>query len=128
MKLERKKTSMELLEKILEKKNMHEAIKRVRQNGGTFGVDKMDMEEATSYYFEYEEGIAEQIRNRKYTPSPVRRVYIPKGNGKLRGLGIPTIVDRFIQQGMLQVLQPIFDQKFSENSFGLDQDEQLSRQ
>ena len=118
MKLERKKTSMELLERILEKKNMHEAIKRVRQNGETFGVDKMDMEEATSYYFEHEEGIAEQIRNRKYTPSPVRRVYIPKGNGKLRGLGIPTIVDRFIQQGMLQVLQPIFDQKFSENSFG----------
>lgn len=118
MKLERKKTSMELLERVLEKRNMHEAIKRVRQNGGTFGVDKMDMEEATSYYFEHEEEIAEQIRNRKYKPSPVRRVYIPKGNGKLRGLGIPTIVDRFIQQGMLQVLQPIFDQKFSDNSFG----------
>ncbi len=121
MKLERKNTSMEILDKILDEKNLHEAIKRVRQNGGTFGVDKMSMEEATTYFFEHEEEIKEQIRNRKYKPSPVRRVYIPKSNGKLRGLGIPTIVDRFIQQAVLQVLQPIFDCKFSENSYGFRQ-------
>ncbi len=112
---------MKLLDKILDEKNLHEAIKRVRQNGGTFGVDKMGMEEATSYFFMNENEIKNQIRNRKYKPSPVRRVYIPKSNGKLRGLGIPTIIDRFIQQAVLQILQPIFDCKFSENSFGFRQ-------
>ena len=109
---------MEILDKILDKENLHAAMKKVRQNGGTFGVDKMAMDEAISYFMINENAIIEQIRLRKFKPSPVRRVYIPKSNGKMRGLGIPTIIDRIIQQAVLQVLGPIFDTKFSNNSFG----------
>lgn len=109
---------MEILDKILEKENLHKAIKKVRQNGGTFGVDKMTMDEAISYFVIHENEIIEQIRSRKFKPSPVRRVYIPKSNGKMRGLGIPTIIDRIIQQAVLQELSPIFDVKFSNSSFG----------
>ena len=118
MKLERKERSMEILDKILDKENLHKAIKKVRQNGGTFGVDKMTMDEAISYFVIHENEIIEQIRSRKFKPNPVRRVYIPKSNGKMRGLGIPTIIDRIIQQAVLQELEPIFDTKFSDNSFG----------
>lgn len=109
---------MDILDKILDKKNLFNAMKRVRQNGGTFGVDKMKMDEASAYFTIHEDEIKEQIRSRTYKPSPVRRVYIPKSNGKLRGLGIPTIIDRFIQQAMLQVLQPIFEHQFQETSYG----------
>ena len=110
---------MELLEEILDDKNLFNAYKQVYKNKGTSGVDGITVDELGYYMFKHKEEIKEQIRNLKYKPSPVRRVEIPKENGKMRKLGIPTVVDRLIQQAMVQVLSPIFEQQFSDNSFGL---------
>lgn len=107
-----------LLEKILDDKNLYEAYKQVYKNKGTCGVDGISVQELGRYMYEHKEEIKEQIRNLQYRPSPVRRVEIPKENGKMRKLGIPTVVDRVIQQAMVQVLDPIFDRQFSQNSFG----------
>lgn len=109
---------MELLEEILDDKNLFNAYKQVYKNKGTSGVDGITVDELGYYMFKYKAEIKEQIRNLKYKPSPVRRVEIPKENGKMRKLGIPTVVDRLIQQAMVQVLSPIFEQQFSDNSFG----------
>ena len=107
-----------LLEKILDDKNLYEAYKQVYKNKGTCGVDGISVQELGRYMYEHKEEIKEQIRNLRYKPSPVRRVEIPKENGKMRKLGIPTVVDRVIQQAIVQVLAPIFDRQFSQNSFG----------
>lgn len=115
MRLERKETSMELLEKILNGKNIADAINKVKSNKGVAGVDNMTVEQLDTVNFEE---IKEQIRKLKYKPRPVRRVEIPKENGKMRKLGIPTVVDRVIQQAIVQVLTPIFEQQFSETSYG----------
>ena len=109
---------MELLEEILDDKNLFNAYKQVYKNKGTSGADGITVDELGYYMFKHKEEIKEQIRNLKYKPSPVRRVEIPKENGKMRKLGIPTVVDRLIQQAMVQVLSPIFEQQFSDNSFG----------
>ena len=87
----------ELLEKILEDSNIRSAEERVTANGGAFGVDGMKTEELDSYLKEHLGEIKEQIRTRRYEPQPVRRVEIPKPNGGVRKLGIPTAVDRVIQ-------------------------------
>ncbi len=109
---------MELLEKVLSDKNLFEAYKQVYKNKGASGVDGVTVDELGTYMYLHKEEIKEQIRNRKYKPSPVRRVYIPKENGEKRGLGIPTVVDRVIQQAIVQVLSPIYEQQFSETSYG----------
>ncbi len=109
---------MELLEKILDDKNLFNAYKQVYRNKGTSGIDNVTVEELGYYMYQHKEEIKEQIRNLKYKPSPVRRVEIPKDNGKMRKLGIPTVVDRLIQQAMVQVLSPIFEQQFSDSSYG----------
>ena len=109
---------MELLEKILDDKNLFNAYKQVYRNKGTSGIDNVTVEELGYYMYQHKEEIKEQIRNLKYKPSPVRRVEIPKDNGKMRKLGIPTVVDRLIQQAMVQVLSPIFEQQFSNSSYG----------
>lgn len=109
---------MELLEKVLNDKNLFEAYKQVYKNKGASGVDGVTVDELGKYMYLHKEEIKEQIRNRKYKPSPVRRVYIPKENGDKRGLGIPTVVDRLIQQAMVQVLSPIYEEQFSETSYG----------
>ena len=109
---------MELLEKVLNDNNLYEAYKQVYKNKGTSGVDGVTVDELGRYMYLHKEEIKEQIRNRKYKPSPVRRVYIPKENGDKRGLGIPTVVDRVIQQAIVQVLSPIYEKQFSETSFG----------
>jgi len=116
--IRKERTSMELLEKVLDDKNLFEAYKQVYKNRGTSGVDGITVEELGVYMFKHKEEIKEQIRNRKYKPSPVRRVYIPKENGDKRGLGIPTVVDRLIQQAIVQVLSPVYEQQFSETSYG----------
>ena len=110
--------SMELLEKVLDDKNLFEAYKQVYKNKGASGIDGVTVDELGHYMYLHKEEIKEQIRNRKYKPSPVRRVYIPKDNGDKRGLGIPTVVDRLIQQAIVQVLSPIYEQQFSETSYG----------
>ena len=109
---------MELLEKVLDDKNLFEAYKQVYKNKGASGVDGVTVDELGEYMYLHKEKIKEQIRNRKYKPSPVRRVYIPKENGDKRGLGIPTVVDRLIQQAIVQVLSPIYEKQFSDTSYG----------
>ena len=116
--IRKERTSMELLEKVLDDKNLFEAYKQVYKNKGTSGVDGVTVDELGYYMFKHKEEIKEQIRTRKYKPSPVRRVYIPKENGDKRGLGIPTVVDRLIQQAIVQVLSPIYETQFSETSYG----------
>lgn len=109
---------MELLEKILDDKNLYNAYKQVYKNKGASGADGVTVEELGVYLFQHKEEIKEQIRNLKYKPSPVRRVEIPKENGKKRKLGIPTAVDRVIQQAIVQVITPLFEPQFSETSYG----------
>ena len=109
---------MELLEKILNDRNLYKAYKQVYKNKGASGVDGITVEELGVYLFQHKEEIKEQIRNIKYKPSPVRRVEIPKENGKKRKLGIPTVVDRVIQQAIVQVITPLFEPQFSETSYG----------
>ena len=111
-------TDMELLEKVLSKENLNNAYKQVYKNKGASGVDGVTTEELFAYIKEHKEEILWQIRNRKYKPQPVRRVYIPKENGKMRKLGIPSVIDRVIQQAIVQVLTPIYEEEFSNNSFG----------
>ena len=116
--IRKERTSMELLEKVLNDKNLYKAYEQVYKNKGTSGVDGITVEALGYYLFLHKEEIKEQIRNRKYKPSPVKRVYIPKENGDKRGLGIPTVIDRVIQQAIVQVLSPIYEQQFSETSYG----------
>ena len=108
----------ELLEKILSKDNMNTAYKRVCANKGAGGVDGVSVEELGDHIKENWESIRNQIRSRKYKPQPVRRVEIPKPNGGMRKLGIPTVMDRVIQQGIVQVISPICEPLFSEWSYG----------
>ena len=109
---------MELLEEILNPENLNEAYKKVYQNKGESGVDGITVEEIADYIKDNKERITNQIRNRKYKPQPVRRVQIPKENGKKRNLGIPTVMDRIIQQAMVQVISPIYEKQFNNNSYG----------
>ncbi len=109
---------MELLEEILNPENLNKAYKRVYQNKGTSGVDGVTVEEIADYIKDNKKVIVNQIRKRRYKPQPVRRVQIPKENGKKRNLGIPTVMDRIIQQAMVQVLSPIFEKQFNDNSYG----------
>ena len=108
----------ELLEKILDDDNVKIAMQRVKSNGGTFGVDKMELSKLDDYMEEHLEEIKHEIRTRTYVPNPVKRVEIPKPNGGVRKLGIPTEVDRTIQQAIVQVLSPICEPVFSEYSYG----------
>ncbi len=109
---------MKLIEEVLSEENLNEAIRKVKANKGASGVDDMNVDELDDYFKEHKEEIVSSIMELKYKPSPVRRVYIPKANGKKRPLGIPTVVDRVIQQALSQVLSQIYDDSFSDNSYG----------
>ena len=109
---------MELLEEILEKENLNKAYKHVKANKGAPGVDGVTVDEAFDFITENKEKLLHRMRKRTYKPQPVRRVQIPKENGKMRNLGIPTVFDRIIQQAMVQVLSPIFEEQFSKSSYG----------
>ena len=114
----RRDNSMELIKEILSDENLNEAIRSVKSNKGVPGVDKMTVYEIDEHLENNMENIKQSILEKKYKPQPVKRVYIPKSNGKKRPLGIPTVVDRVIQQAIAQVLTQIYDDKFSDNSFG----------
>jgi len=107
-----------LLEQILDRDNLNRAYKQVKRNKGAGGVDGMQVDELLPFLEERKGELVQSLRDGKYRPKPVRRVEIPKENGKTRKLGIPTVVDRFIQQAICQVLSPIFEKQFSDNSFG----------
>lgn len=109
---------MELIEWILQDENLDKAIKAVKQNKGADGIDKMTVEELDSYFALHRDEIKAQIREGNYKPNPVRRVYIPKSNGKKRPLGIPTVVDRVVQQATAQVMSLSYEKYFSEHSYG----------
>lgn len=107
-----------LMEEVVQRGNAKAALKRVRQNKGSPGVDGMTVDELPKYLAEHWEGIREQLVAGTYQPRPVKRQEIPKNGGGVRELGIPTALDRFVQQAILQVLQPRFDPTFSEHSHG----------
>ena len=108
-----------VMEEVVRNENLKLALKRVLANKGAAGVDGMQVEQLTPYLREHWPAIREELLQGTYKPQPVLRVEIPKQDGKgKRALGIPTVVDRFIQQAILQVLNPIFDPHFSEHSYG----------
>ena len=107
-----------LLEQILELENMANAVKRVKANKGAAGVDGMTVYELDSWFTDHGEELLQRLRDGKYRPQPVRRVEIPKDNGKTRPLGIPTVIDRTIQQAICQVMSPIYERQFSDRSYG----------
>ena len=107
-----------LMEQVVARANALAALKRVKQNKGSPGVDGMTVDDLTPHLAKHWEAIREQLLGGRYQPQPVRRQEIPKPGGGMRQLGIPTVLDRFIQQCLLQVLQPQFDPTFSEHSYG----------
>ena len=109
---------MKLIERILDKDNVRIALEKVIANKGAAGIDGMKVEELRGYMNANWPGIKQSILERNYRPAPVRRVEIPKPNGGVRKLGIPTAVDRTLQQSIVQILTPIFETEFQENSYG----------
>lgn len=109
---------MDLMEVILSRDNLNRAYKKVKANKGTSGVDKQSVEELGNYLRENGDKVIHDLRTRHYFPKPVKRVYIPKSNGKKRPLGIPTVLDRMIQQAMAQPISDIYEKVFSDYSFG----------
>ena len=109
---------MELLDLILETSNLSQAITRVVENKGSSGIDGMSVIEGRKYFYEHKEEIKTAIKTRTYKPKPVKRVEIPKPDGGIRNLGVPCVIDRILQQAIHQVLSPIYEEKFSEYSYG----------
>lgn len=107
-----------LLEAILDRNNLNKAYLKVKRNGGSAGIDGMTVDEMLPYLKEHREELLGALRSGKYKPKAVRRVEIPKPDGGKRKLGVPTVIDRMIQQAIVQVLQPIYEPLFSENSYG----------
>jgi RNA-directed DNA polymerase len=103
---------------VVSRENMLQAWKQVRANAGAPGVDEITVKEFLSYAKAHWEGIKASLLNGTYRPHPVKRVEIPKDSGGTRNLGIPSVMDRVIQQAISQVLTPVFDPHFSESSFG----------
>ena len=108
----------DLIERMLERGNMLRALQAVTANGGAAGVDGMEVGELRDYLLAHWAGIKEQILNGTYEPGPVRRVDIPKPGGGTRMLGIPTVLDRLIQQAIHQILSPLWEPDFSPHSYG----------
>ena len=110
--------TVKMMERVVERDNLFRALKQVRRNKGGPGIDGLKVERLPDYLKRNWLAIRTQLLNGTYRPAPVKRVLIPKPDGGVRSLGVPTVVDRFIQQALLQVLQPEWDQSFSHSSFG----------
>src|SRR5690606_6748427 len=108
----------DLLDRVLSRANLQAAFRRVKKNKGSPGIDGMTVDELGPYLVTEWPTHKEELLSGRYRPAPVKRQLIPKPGGGQRQLGIPTVLDRFIQQALLQVLQPIFDPGFSEHSYG----------
>lgn len=106
------------LDRILAMRNLWEAMKKVQANKGSPGVDGMKTEELKEYFFENPGKLTAMIRQGEYRPLPIKRVYIPKDNGEQRPLGIPTVIDRFVQQAVALVLSEEYEKLFKDMSFG----------
>ena len=115
---ESKADSEQLMEPVCERKNCEQALARVKSNKGSAGIDGMTVEQLPDYLKKHWSTIREQLLSGTYKPQPVKRVAIPKPDGGMRQLGIPTVLDRFIQQAVMQVLQRSWDQTFSAHSYG----------
>lgn len=111
-------SSEQLMEEVCGRKNCRQALARVRRNKGSAGIDGMTVEQLPAYLKQHWLAIREQLLRGTYKPQPVKRVEIPKPDGGIRKLGIPTVLDRFIQQAVMQVLQSRWDRTFSQNSYG----------
>src|SRR5437867_11211134 len=107
-----------LMEEVCEPKNLKEALRQVKANKGSAGIDRMTVSQLADYLRQHWPTIREQLLSGTYEPKPVRRVEIPKPDGGVRKLGIPTVLDRFIQQSVMQVLQRRWDPTFSNHSYG----------
>jgi RNA-directed DNA polymerase len=107
-----------LMEEVCERENLKEALRRVKANKGSAGIDRMTVDGIADYLKQHWLAIREQLLSGTYQPKPVRRVEIPKPDGGVRKLGIPTVLDRFIQQAVMQVLQKQWDSTFSDHSYG----------
>ena len=108
-----------LLEQILQSDNLNKAYKKVKSNKGAGGVDGMSVDELLTFLKDNQKKLVQKLKDGKYKPNPVRRVEIPKEKkGETRKLGVPTVVDRVFQQAITQVLSPIYEEQFSENSYG----------
>ena len=108
----------QLMEEVCGRENCKQALKRVKANKGSAGVDGMTVQQLPEYLKQHWPAIREQLLSGTYKPQPVRRVEIPKPDGGVRKLGIPTVLDRFIQQAVMQVLQRRWDRTFSDHSYG----------
>jgi len=113
-----RKAESNLLDRMLEEDNLRLAYKRVMQNGGAPGVDNVTVANLQAYLKTHWETVKAELLTGTYRPAPVKRVEIPKPGGGVRLLGIPTVMDRFLQQALLQVMNPIFDAHFSWYSYG----------
>src|SRR5438128_4768116 len=116
--LERPAVAGPSMEAVVERENLKKALAQVRRNKGAAGVDGMSVDDLPAYLKEHWPTIRDQLLEGTYKPQPVRRVEIPKASGGKRPLGIPTVLDRFVQQAVMQVLQADWDRTFSAASFG----------
>ena len=122
MREQRKQDGVEnLFGRILDRNNLNQAYLQVVRNKGAAGADGMTVDQLLPYLKEHREELLSNLRQGNYKPQPVLRVEIPKPNGGVRKLGIPTVIDRMLQQAINQVLQPLFEPEFSDNSYGFRQ-------
>jgi len=110
--------SERMMEEVCERENCKQALRRVKSNKGSPGIDRMTVEKLSGHLKEHWPAIREELLSGTYRPQPVKRVEIPKPDGGVRKLGIPTVLDRFIQQAVMQALQRSWDGTFSEHSYG----------
>ena len=116
------------MEEVCERDNLKEALRQVKANKGSAGIDRMTVGQLSDYLKQHWPFIREQLLNGTYEPKPVRRVEIPKPDGGVRKLGIPTVLDRLIQQAVMQVLQRRWDRTFSEAAMVFDRGDPLIKQ